>query len=424
MPETTDLSAPLRRITPARGHFFFGYYEVPAADAQGRHLCHEVAFRDRFPTPADVAVLGTMPLPAPDTPVDAEQPFTPFAETRAWNFRQGSMLQWLGGQADTCLYNVFEGGQFGACVHNLATGARRILPLPVANVSRDGSKALCINMSRLYDYRPGYGYEELPDPFADVLAPEQDGVTVMDLATGAYRQVLSYAQLADFLARERVLCEPRKLVVNHITSNPAGSRFMFLLRAFVTEPGQHWFTLLLTAAPDGSDLRLLPTWGMASHYHWRNEDELLIWTFTGPEKKGALVVINDRTGERAVVDAGFFPNDGHCSYSPDGRWILYDKLHGCEHAGLPALGRRLLAGRRHGLYLGPVPLRASLPTNAGGARQEQRRPALRPAPALDARRPVHHLRLDPRGLPRHLLDGLAWARRLSGGGWPAPRHSA
>jgi hypothetical protein len=323
MPEITDLNAPLRRITPPRGHFFFGYYDVPAADAQGRHLCQEVLFRDRFPTPEDVATIGHVPLPTPGA-AEGDLPFTPFAETRAWNFQQGEMLLWLGGQSDTCLYNVFEDGQFGACAHNAGTGARRVLPLPVANVARDGTQALCINLSRVYDFRPGYGYEEVPDPFADVLAPAEDGVSVMDLATGRHRQVLSYAQLAEFLARERVLCEPRKLVVNHITFNPAGSRFMFLLRTFVTAPGQHWLTLLLTAATDGSDLRLHPTWDMASHYHWRNDEELLIWTFTGPEKKGALVVINDRTGERTVVDAGFFPNDGHCSYSPDGRWILYD----------------------------------------------------------------------------------------------------
>jgi Tol biopolymer transport system component len=42
------------------------------------------------------------------------------------------------------------------------------------------------------------------------------------------------------------------------------------------------------------------------------------------------VVINDRTGERTVVDAGFFPNDGHCSYSPDGRLILYDSYPGAS----------------------------------------------------------------------------------------------
>ncbi len=323
MPEMADLGAPLRRITPGRGQFFFGYYDVPAVDAAGRHLYHEVAFRDHFPTPTDLATIGYVSLPSPWT-ADAALPCTPFAATPAWNFQQGAMLQWLGGQPDTCLYNTFVDGHFATCLHNVVSGARRVLPLAVANVARDGSRALCINLSRVYDFRPGYGYEEIPDPYADQPAPDDDGVSLMDLASGRHRQILSYAQLADFLNREGVLCESRKLVVNHITFNPSGARFMFLLRTFVTAPGQPWLTLLLTAAPDGSDLRLHPTWDMASHYHWRNDDELLVWTFTGPEKKGALVVLNDRTGTRTALAAEFFRADGHCSYSPDGRWILYD----------------------------------------------------------------------------------------------------
>lgn len=326
MPAVADLSVPLVRLTPADGQYFFGYYDVPAADERGRHLCHKVTFRDRFPTPEDIATLGYVQLPEPgqmDAAVDAES-FVVFGETTAWNFQQGSMLQWLGGQAGTCVYNVFEDGHYGTCVHNVETGERKILPLPVANVSQDGSKALCINMSRVYDFRPGYGYEELTDPFAAEAAPEKDGVWLMDMASGLDELVLNYAGLAEFALREGALGELKKLVVNHITFNPSAERFMFLLRTFPDQPGGPWETILMTAAADGSDLRLHPTWGMASHYHWRNDEELLIWTYLGPDGKEGLVVLNDRTGERVLVDDNFFKHDGHCSFSPDRRWILYD----------------------------------------------------------------------------------------------------
>jgi hypothetical protein len=264
----------------------------------------------------DVARLGIMPL-------DKEGSFEPFAETYAWNFQQGSMLQWLASAPDTCLYNVYEKGEYGACVHNVRSGARRTLPRPVANVSRDGTKAVCINMSRVFDFRPGYGYEEIADPHRSVPAPEDDGVWVMDLATGANRLVLTLPQMVQFLEREGIALNGAKVVVNHITLNPSASRFLLLLRTF-PELGKGWRTFLLTAAIDGSDLRNHPTWDMASHYHWRNDDEMLFWIFMGPEKKGALAVISDRTGTRTAVDPGFFKADGHCSYSPDGRWILYD----------------------------------------------------------------------------------------------------
>jgi len=326
VPEFADLNIPLRRLTPAEGHYFFGYYDVPAADARGRHLCHKVTFRDRFPTAQDVALLGYVELPAPErsNTKATREVFSVFGQTTAWNFQQGAMLQWLGGQPDTCVYNVFENGRFASCVHNVETGKCRLLPLPVANVSRDGTKALCINMSRVYDFRPGYGYEELPDPFAAEAAPEADGVWIMSMDTGEHRLILSYAELVDFALGEGALEEPKKVVVNHITFNFSAQRFMFLLRTFPDRPGLGWETLLMTAAVDGSDLRLHPTWGMASHYHWRNDEELLIWMHIGPERKAGLVLLNDRSGRRELVDEAFFTWDGHCSYSPDGQWILYD----------------------------------------------------------------------------------------------------
>jgi hypothetical protein len=33
---------------------------------------------------------------------------------------------------------------------------------------------------------------------------------------------------------------------------------------------------------------------------------------------------NDQTGEERALDPSFFHSDGHCSYSPDGRFVLYD----------------------------------------------------------------------------------------------------
>jgi len=351
MPETLDVIVPVRRISPPHGHFFFGYYDLPAADAAGRHLFHQVEFRERFPRPDDVARLGYISLAGGESKA-SELPCQVFSETRAWNFQQGAMLQWLGSEPDTCLYNVFEDGSYGACIHNVRTGDRRTLPRPVANVSRDGTRALAINMSRVFDFRPGYGYEELPDPYASIPAPEEDGVFLMDLQTGAHRLILSYAQMADFLRAAGELPEERKLVVNHLTFNPSATRFLFLVRTFPTRPGEGWTTFLLTADREGQGLRHHPTWGMASHYHWRNDTEMLFWMNTAPEGRPALVVVDDPSGEKTPVDPDYFRHDGHCSYSPDGRWILYD---GYPDPSTPDYLRALMVyslERREGFLLG------------------------------------------------------------------------
>jgi hypothetical protein len=221
---------------------------------------------------------------------------------------------------------VFEKGGFSACLHNVRTDHRRRLPLPAANVSRDGSKALCINMARMYDFRPGYGYEELPDPFASDAAPDRDGIFLMDLSTGRTCQLLSLAEIADFLRRSGVETGARKVLVNHITFNPSATRYLFLMRTFPEKPGVPWSTFLLTASTTGGDLRLHPVWDLASHYYWRDDDAMLFYAKIAADdgNRLELALISDQTDSREVIDREFFKRDGHCSYSPDGRFILYD----------------------------------------------------------------------------------------------------
>ena len=325
VPEIDALNGPSRRLSPAKGHYFFGYYDVPAADTTGRHLCHRVLFRDRIPKAGDVAVLGWIPLPqSADTPA-GDLPFTPFAETTAWNFQQGAMLQWVPALPDTCVYNVFEDGQYQARLHNVRTGRRRLLPLPVMNVSADGKSALCGNMSRQFDFRPGYGYAGVPDPFGGVNAPKDDGVFLMDLATGAHKLILPLAGIVAFLKESgEKMGDDWKVMINCMTFNPSATRFILFLRNFCNPPHTWWSTFIPTADRSGENLRHHPVWGVASHYHWRDDETLVIWSKAQEGKQRDLLLLNDRTGEREIIDRSFFQRDGHCSFSPDKRWILYD----------------------------------------------------------------------------------------------------
>jgi hypothetical protein len=339
------------RLTPVSGHFFFGYYDLVAVDTVGRHLCHKVTFRDRLPVPGDIAVLGWVPLPQNDENLE-DQIFHPFSETKAWNFQQGAMLQWLPARPGTCIYNIFNDGNYGSCLYHLETGNSKELPLPVASVSLDGTKALCINMSRVYDFRPGYGYEELPDPYSNVPAPDEDGVFLMDLDTGDNSLLLSLAEAVEFLASCGEKLDRRKVVINHITFNLDASRFLFLLRTFPRDSSDGWTTFLLTADLNGCNLRMHQVWGAASHYHWRDGENILVYIRTGPEDQSELVLLNDLSGEMQIVDQAFFTSDGHCSYSPDLRWIMYDSYPDTSN---PAFLRNLLIydlDQRSGYLLG------------------------------------------------------------------------
>lgn len=314
-------TAPVR-ISANGEHTFFGYYDVPAVDAKtGRHLAHRAPFRDRMPEAADEVELGVI---APDAPGE----FKPFARTKAWNFQQGAMLQWLGDGTGRVFYNeVNPSGGYRGVLHDLTTGARQHTDRALANVSLNGRWGLAVDFDRLHDFRPGYGYANQPDARAKVLHPADDGVWVCDLTTGRSRLVLSLAALHERVRGLSPLME-QKLLINHLTFNPSGTRFVLLLRNFPAAgpriPGKSaWLTTVLTAARDGSDLHVIVPPGYASHYHWR-DDRTLVFHSDGPQGKQLYEVTDEATPKFTAIDPAFFLRDGHCTYSADRRWMLYD----------------------------------------------------------------------------------------------------
>jgi hypothetical protein len=305
------------RLTDGDGghHYFYGYYDNPAFSGDGkRHLCHRVSFWDRLPEADDTAVIGV---------IDVEEgEFLPVAETTAWNFQQGSMLQWNPASPDDeIIYNVRgDGDYYRAIVQNLKTGERRELSRPVANVSQSGEYGLSISFERMFDFRPGYGYAGHPDPYWDVAHPEQDGVFLVDMVTGENRLVLSLDDITRQLGG--LFLPGQKLLINHITFNTDGSRFIALVRNFM-ENGKSWKTIAITANRDGSDMYVLSDYGHSSHYHWRDPEHIVVWNGgpVGPQ----LYVLKDKSREIVPIDTDFFLRDGHCSYSyTNTDWLLYD----------------------------------------------------------------------------------------------------
>lgn len=303
-------------ISPTDGHYFFGYYDLQPFDSTGRyHLCHKAPFEDRIPGPEDVCELGMLDIQTKE--------FIKLAETTAWNFQQGALLQWYKDD-DHIIFNVREDGAFRTCILNIRTGVKRVLPMAYASLSQDGSKAVCVNFSRIFDFRPGYGYAGIPDAFEEDYAPEADGVWFMDTETGACRLVVSCEQIKEACPKKPYT--DQKLLINHITLNPSGDRFVMLFRN-QPEDGSKWATGLIVGDMQGN-LRQLGEWTVYSHYHWKNDHELLIVSkcYDGNPNLG-LYVFNLITGEITLIPEPCPERpikDIHCLYSPDRRFIMGD----------------------------------------------------------------------------------------------------
>ena len=232
------------------------------------------------------------------------------------------MLQWYGGD-DKIIYNTRTESGFQACIHDLKTGEKRLFPKPYAALSSKGT-LLCLNFSRLYDFRAGYGYAGIPDPYFEEKAPAEDGVFLTDPSTGETRMLFSLADLRDRFPEEPY-CNA-KLLVNHITFTPSGDRFVMLFRNFKNPPEIPKFnTQLLTGDLHGNCYRMA-SFGYQSHYHWKNEKELLIFggRSAADRSDAGLYLYTDESDSVLRLPEPNPKRDLHCFYSPDRRYILGD----------------------------------------------------------------------------------------------------
>jgi hypothetical protein len=318
---TSHLS--FERVTPAGNHHYFGYYDKSPWDVSGRYLLSMMpTFIDRQPSPDDELQIGM-------TDLHSDGEWTPLAVTHAWNWQQGTMLHWLpsanqDATVQEIIYNVCVGdgdtARFASECRNPFTGEAQQFPRPIYCLRPDGGEALSVNFARIARTRPGYGYEGVVDAGVDDRAPEDDGIWVMDLETGENRLIISLRDMSELHPKPGF--DQGVHWFNHLQYSPDGTRFLFLHRWGLGD-GIRWGTRLLTAKPDGSDIRIIADDGMTSHFDWCDSGHILAWASVAG-RGDHFYVFDALTGEAEIVAPDLLTVDGHCSYDPPREWILTD----------------------------------------------------------------------------------------------------
>ncbi len=315
---------PIRAITEGPEFHWFSYYDKFQFDPTGRYvLGMEVDFEHRSPRPDNVIKIGMIDLQDNDRWIE-------LGESRAWGWQQGCMLQWRPGSKSEILWNDRQGDRFVCHILDVFTGEKRTIPHAVYTVSPDGRTAVAPDFRRIQDMRPGYGYAGLPDPYKDDLAPQDSGILRVDLHTGEAELIVS---LADMLKIPYEHGEPDEFArskhwFNHLLFNPDGTRFIFLHRWRMKEGSQYrkvggFGTRMLTASPDGKDLRVVDGYGKTSHFIWRDPKHILAWAWH-PSHQSAFYLYEDGSDKVQVVGKGIMTRNGHCTYLPGNEWILND----------------------------------------------------------------------------------------------------
>lgn len=338
---------PTRQITHGPRHHWFGYYDKLQFDPTSRYvLGMEVAFEHRSPTAEDVIKIGMVDLESGDRWIELDQ-------SRAWNWQQGCMLQWLPGSATEVIWNDRDNDRFVSRILDVKTGKGRTIPHPVYSISPDGKSAVAPDFSRIQDVRAGYGYAGIPDPHSKAMAPKDSGIFHIDLVSGESKLIISLDEIANL--GEIPDKQPGiKHYFNHLLFNPDGSRFIALHRW--RYPNGRRLTRLITANPDGTDIRIVVPNGYASHFIWRDNEHILSQSknWLGNSEWGDFL-FEDKPGGGDVKEIGHGVLDpsGHLTYLPGNEWILNDTYpKGKDRMQTPhlyhiATGRRVDLGHFH-----------------------------------------------------------------------------
>jgi hypothetical protein len=196
-------------------------------------------------------------------------------------------------------------------------------------VRQNGGSFAGINYGRMARLRPVTGYPEAYDWNPDALHPEDDGVFVVDVESGAKRLLVSFRQMRDALVERHPQIDKTPLFINHTLWNRDGDRLFFFVRGNFSEPGR--VNVPMTVRADGSGLTEQRVF-IGGHPEWELGAKM-IGTVPRPAADGSSqgnaarqLVLYDSESQQVIEELGsaeIFPDPGNdVALSPDANWIV------------------------------------------------------------------------------------------------------
>ena len=327
-PPATFASSARRVTSGPHDHLLANYFGINAWSPDNRYLLAlETDLNGRLPEVSDPCKIGLVEI--------ATGTFRTLAKTVCWNFQEAAMAHWL--SADEILYNDLRDRKFVTVVRNWRTGAERIVPYPTSALSPDGKTIISVNYARLRLTRPDYGYPgEGQDAREGVQWPEDDGIWSVDLATGKAKLLVSVANCRDRMPR--IGTAKGLAYFCHTVFSRDGSKIFWLARTVEDydkekrkgDIGRQ--TVAFTCNADGSDVRRsFPDGWDGSHFNWKDGSTICV-TAKFDAKKWSHVeyTVGDEAGAH-TLGGGRLDWDGHCTYSPDGKWLSTEGYRDAKH---------------------------------------------------------------------------------------------
>ena len=316
-------SVRIEQITFGPKHHFFGYIghvkNIPW-NGSGRYIVAlQTDFQDHMPQvnePADVIL------------IDCENNYSieVIAQTRGWNFQQGTMFYWNPDAPDTQIFfndRDEKTNKVFTVLYDIAKRKRvreyRYEDTPFGNsgVAQKGGYFLGLNYGRLARLRLVTGYRGAYDWTLGEKFPADDGLFKVDIDTGEKQLLVSYRQIRDTLLEDHPEVEKDALFINHTLSNRENSRIYFYARSGY-DTGNKTINVPMMVRPDGSGLVEQKVF-IGGHPEWGDGSQM----FGSVDDFVVLYDADKQSVVRKIGDSSIFPKPGaDIALSPDGRWLV------------------------------------------------------------------------------------------------------
>jgi hypothetical protein len=254
--------------TPVDSHYFFGYYDkLQLNKDNSKLLILKVDFMDHVPNKNDKATIGYFDL-------ENKNKFIKITTTRAFNWQQGCMLQWLGPDYNKrVIYNDLIDNKLVSVILDLETDRKKIIEKAVYSTHPNGKHAITIDFERHHWCRRGYSYDGNFSEKKNKPIVDNDAIWHLDLEANKSKKIIYLKDMIKYKPLSNM--ENATHYLEHLMFNTTGNRFCFLHRWKIADGGV--YARLYTVNTDGSDLYLLNDSGRVGHFCWQDDQHLLVY---------------------------------------------------------------------------------------------------------------------------------------------------
>jgi hypothetical protein len=242
-------------ITPFGNNHFFGYYDKsPLNEDKNILLSHKVNCVGKKIKKKDSAEICI---------TDISSGITRFIDsTLAWNYQQGSQLQWLTNQ--NIIFNFFNKEYLSKIYSLEKLKTLEILRYPIYSVSSDKKIFSSLDYSRIQKFRYGYGYSQ---------KEYVENNCLLKIVKTENSKVILELNKEDFKEYNEI--KFRNCWVDHVLFSPSSYDFVFLLR-YLNSRNDLSSYLFFYDFNKKKYYNVLDT-GMAGHGSWADNNNFVIW---------------------------------------------------------------------------------------------------------------------------------------------------